>query len=107
MDSEDFVNLICHAEYILTDSFHGSVFSILHHKKFMTFNRFNAGANSRNSRIDTLCSLLGLEDRRYTEQDVHDQVIKNIDYRAVEEKLEALRKQSFDYLKKALNEKDT
>ena len=106
MDSEDFVNLIRYAEYILTDSFHGSVFSILHHKKFMTFNRFNAGANSRNSRIDTLCSLLGLEDRRYTEQDVHDQVIKNIDYRAVEEKLEALRKQSFDYLKKALNEKD-
>ena len=47
MDAADFVNLIRHAEYILTDSFHGSVFSILHHKKFMTFNRFTAGVNSR------------------------------------------------------------
>ena len=46
IDAADFVNLIRHAEYILTDSFHGSVFSILNHKKFMTFNRFNAGANS-------------------------------------------------------------
>lgn len=31
MDATDFVNLIRHAEFVLTDSFHGSVFSILNH----------------------------------------------------------------------------
>ena len=100
MDAADFVNLIRHAEYILTDPFHGSVFSILNHKKFMTFNRFNAGANSRNSRIDSLCTLLGLSERRYN-RDIMN-VEKDIDYRAVEEKLEKLRADSIKYLKTAL-----
>lgn len=102
MDAADFVNLIRHAEYILTDSFHGSVFSILNHKKFMTFNRFNAGVNSRNSRIDSLCTLLGLSERRYS-GNVMD--VKNgIDYNAVEEKLKKLRAESAKYLKDALKE---
>ena len=100
MDAADFVNLIRHAEYILTDSFHGSVFSILNHKKFMTFNRFNAGANSRNSRIDSLCTLLGLSERRY-DGDVMN-VEKDINYNAVEEKLEKLRADSIKYLETAL-----
>lgn len=100
MDAADFVNLIRHAEYILTDSFHGSVFSILNHKKFMTFNRFNAGANSRNSRIDSLCTLLGLSERRYS-GDVMN-VEKDINYNAVEEKLEKLRADSIKYLETAL-----
>lgn len=100
MDAADFVNLIRHAEYILTDSFHGSVFSILHHKKFMTFNRFTAGTNSRNSRIDSLCTLLGLSERRFN-GDVMD-VEKDVDYLAVEEKLSKLRADSIEYLEAAL-----
>lgn len=100
MDAADFVNLIRHAEYILTDSFHGSVFSILHHKKFMTFNRFTAGTNSRNSRIDSLCTLLGLSERRFN-GNVMD--IKNdVDYVGVEERLRKLRADSIKYLENAL-----
>lgn len=100
MDAADFVNLIRNAEYILTDSFHGSVFSILHHKKFLTFNRFNAGANSRNSRIDSLCALLGLTERRYTGDVMAVQ--QEIEYDAVEEKLYDLRNDSISYLEHAL-----
>lgn len=100
MDAADFVNLIRHAEYILTDSFHGSVFSILHHKKFMTFNRFAAGANSRNSRIDSLCTLLGLSERRFN-GNVMD-VEKDVDYAGVEERLSELRADSIEYLENAL-----
>lgn len=100
MDAADFVNLIRHAEYVLTDSFHGSVFSILHHKKFMTFNRFTAGANSRNSRIDSLCTLLGLSERRFN-GDVMD-VEKDVDYLVVEERLSKLRADSIEYLETAL-----
>lgn len=100
LDAEDFVNLIRHAEYILTDSFHGSVFSILYHKKFMTFNRFENGKNSRNSRIDSLCSLLGLESRRF-DGDVF-KVKNEVDYLAVDAKQQLLRKESIEYLKNAL-----
>lgn len=102
MDATDFVNLIRYAEFVLTDSFHGSVFSILNHKKFMTFNRFNTGANSRNSRIDSLCTLLGLNERRYNGNVMN--VKEDIDYNAVEEKLEKLRAESAKYLEDALKE---
>lgn len=102
MDSSDFVNLIRHADYILTDSFHGSVFSILNHKKFLTFDRFKAGTNSRNSRIDSLCTLLGLNERRYTGEVT--KVISQIDYAAVDSKLLALRTDSISFLNDAIKD---
>lgn len=39
VDPNDFVKYIKDAEYVLTDSFHCSAFSIQFHKKFMTFYR--------------------------------------------------------------------
>ncbi len=100
MDAADFVNLIRHAEFILTDSFHGSVFSILHHKRFLTFNRFHAGVNSRNSRIDSLCTLLGLSNRRYDGDVMAVQGL--IDYSRVENRVNILRNESIEYLRTAL-----
>ena len=97
---DDFVNLIRGAEYIITDSFHGSIFSILNQKKFMTMNRFAEGANSRNSRIDSLCALLGLQQRRCSGS--MDAIEEDIPYDAVAEKLTALREESLAYLKQAL-----
>ncbi len=41
MSPVDFLNLIRGAKYIVTDSFHGSVFSILNHKSFLTVNRYS------------------------------------------------------------------
>lgn len=98
---DDFVNLIRGAEYVLTDSFHGSVFSILYHKKFITLNRFAEGGQSRNSRIDSLCKLLDLESRRYN-GNVFYQITKEIDYKAVDMKREELRGESIKFLESAL-----
>lgn len=101
----DFLNLIRNADLICTDSFHGSVFSILNHKQFMTFNRFNqAEKQSRNSRIDSLFSLLGLEKRRYSNlnADLGALMEAPIDYATVDENLENLRKQTRAFLKEAL-----
>lgn len=101
---DDFVNLIRNAEYILTDSFHGSVFSIINHKKFVTFNRFDDGSsNSRNSRIDNLCELLGIKDRRYDAgADIAQTAKAPVDYESVDEKLASLRAESLLFLKNAL-----
>ena len=105
MDAADFVNLIRYAEYILTDSFHGSVFSILHRKKFMTFNRFGAGEkNSRNSRIDTLCTLLGLSNRRFAGDVMAVQ--NEIEYDLVEDRLSELRDSSTRFLANALAQQE-
>lgn len=60
---QEFVWLIKNAEYVLTDSFHATVFSILFHKKFCVFERKECEqGNNMNSRITTLLGYFGLED---------------------------------------------
>lgn len=98
--SDDFVNLIRGAEYVLTDSFHGSVFSILNEKLFCTFNRFSDGLGSRNSRIDSLCKQLNLEERRYN-GDI-SKIQEKIDYSTVNRLKEERRNESLQYLTTAL-----
>ena len=62
-----FLNLLRGAEYVCTDSFHGTCFSIINEKRFMIFNRYaNTSATSKNSRIDSLCQNLGVSDRRFS-----------------------------------------
>lgn len=101
VDAADFVNLIRHAEYVLTDSFHGTVFSILNHKQFITFNRFGNEAGSRNSRIDSLCELLSLQNRRFS-GNIYEQLEETIDYSNTDKLLANIRNSSYMYLKEAL-----
>ena len=100
----DFVNIIRNAKYVLTDSFHGTVFSILYHKQFIIFNRFNSStSNSRNSRIDSLCDTLGLQDRRYSNKyKINELASRHTDYSLVDDKLQKIRKMSIDFLQESL-----
>ena len=66
----DFVNLVKNAEYVCTDSFHGTVFSIIYSRTFFTFKRFTKKASlSTNTRITSLLSRLGLTDRLVVDMD--------------------------------------
>lgn len=105
VDPAGFVNLIRNAEYVLTDSFHGSVFSILNHKKFVTYYRFAEGnKQSRNSRIDNLLGHLNLRSRLVTESGQTENVLNTeIDYRAVDTRLAEWRKGSWAFLERALS----
>lgn len=97
IDPNDFINYIKYAEYICTDSFHCSIFSILFHKKFMTFYRFNnKSKSSRNSRIDSLFKLLNLPNRLY--QGNIDAIFQPINYEYVDEQLTILRAESTNFL---------
>lgn len=101
VDGTDFVNLIRNARYVLTDSFHGTVFSIIYHKQFITLDRFSSSSsNSRNSRIDSLCTSLGLEQRRYAGNIM--KIDEPIPFELVDQKLEQLRETSICYLREAL-----
>ena len=99
---EEFLNLIRNAKYICTDSFHGTAFSIINEKNFTVFNRFDDNEKvSRNSRIDTICDIFGLKNRRYN-GNITDSFDTSIDYSKVEKKLEALRNEAWNYLNEAL-----
>lgn len=104
-DCLDFVKLLANAEYVVTDSFHCSVFSIIFHKKFLTFYRLNpSDKKSSHSRIDSLLGLMGLQDRavKDTTTDLKPALTKDADWTVVDKNLDALRQESMEFLTKAL-----
>lgn len=81
------------AEFVVTDSFHACVFSILFNKPFLVYGNASRGM----SRFISLLNMFGLEDRLVlTVEDTCN--LKDIEYKKVDDKLESLRKQSKDYL---------
>ncbi len=101
---EEFLFLIHHAEFVLTDSFHACVFSIIYDKTFVIFNREYNGLNM-NSRIDTLLSKLRIIDRKYNETNFTDGNLKH-DYSKAYKILEIERKKSKEFLEKSFNIND-
>lgn len=108
VDPADFLNLIRHAEYICTDSFHGSVFSMLYKKTFFAFRRYARETQySTNGRMDTLFHLAGVENRILDgTEDVQKCLDMKIDYDVVLEKVGKIRAESYQYLVRALEDQE-
>ena len=106
IDPADFLNLIRNAEYVCTDSFHCSVFSILYKRSFFTFRRYaRKTKQSTNSRLDTLFRMVGISGRMMTgNENIEDCISIKTDFEAVHRKLEDVRDKSYGYLKAALND---
>ncbi len=85
------------AEFVITDSFHGTVFSIINKKPFITLVNVKRGA----SRFESILSKLGLEERMVYDLHSFDKSVikKQIDYEAVHQKLNALKEESLNFLK--------
>lgn len=99
----EFVDLIRNAAYVCTDSFHCSVFSILYHKRFIVFNRYaEANKASKNTRIESLCQNLGLEERRFV-GDIYAEIIRPVDAALVDDCIRQLREQTRMYLESAFD----
>ncbi len=103
VDPVRFMNIIRNASCVLTDSFHGTAFSIILEKKFVVFNRYSdSSSNSKNSRIDSVCQLLNLSDRRFTNTDsICEMMEKEIDYNEVTKSVDIYRQNTKAYLKNA------
>ena len=88
------------AEFIITDSFHGMVFSIINQKPFFVIVNNNRGA----SRFESLLSQLEIEKRLiYNIKDFNFENLKNpIDYESVFNKLNNLKNDSIAFLKQNL-----
>lgn len=98
----EWVGLLERSECVVTPSFHGVVFSILFRRPFLAL-PLPGSKGKGNDRIETLLSALGLEERIFDpSQEVARQMDAPIDWAAVGERLDALRKSSKDYLARAL-----
>lgn len=67
---EEWIWLIDHAKYIITDSFHGLVFSIMFNKKFLSIRRVNS--EDINIRITDFLKYIGAEDKIENIDDITD-----------------------------------
>lgn len=101
----EFLNLIRNAEYVCTDSFHGTVFSLINNVKFFVFRRYNRKSKvSTNSRLDSLLGTVNLKERLLEgDEDIDKAIEMNIDFSDVNKKLEEFRNDSKEFLEKALN----
>lgn len=101
----EWINLIRNAEYVCTDSFHGTVFSLINNTKFFTFERYS-NKNSKvstNSRIYSLLGIVGLKERIMNGTENIDDVLNyKIDFEKVNNKLAEFRQESKEFLKNAL-----
>ena len=96
------IGLIDNARLVVTTSFHGVVFCILHHTPFVYFPL--KGQYSRgNNRVVDLCDMLGLSERIWNEMCSFDSLSSQmIDWDSVDAQLKAKRLESIDYLECSL-----
>lgn len=94
---------LAYADFVVTDSFHGMIFSIIFEKNFIVIANKNRGLD----RFTSLLNLLGLKNRLVFDlEDIKNKELLNINYNAINETLDKNRKISFDFLtKKLINDK--
>ena len=89
------------ADFVITDSYHGTIFAIIFRKPFLSIINHSRGAE----RFTSLLSKIGL-DHRLLSDDCTGQLVEliaqPIDYDAVHEKLSSQRDMSVAFLKQAL-----
>ena len=96
----EFVNMIRQAEYVVTNSFHATVFSIIYNKKFFTIPHSKAS-----SRMTDLLKKLNIEDRIFYNLDEFKKIdyeTLEIDYENVVKIINNQRINSIEFLKKSL-----
>mgnify|MGYP002624186028 CR=1 FL=1 len=101
---DEFLWAIEHAKLLYTDSFHGTVFSILFRTPFVVCNRIGSAVEEKmGSRIDTLLGFFGLEARRGTKNNGYaiDNPLAAPDWSQVDDVLARERKRSDEYLRQA------
>ena len=94
----DFLSLFRHASFVVTNSFHGTAFSLIYQKEFYVIK-----SKARNSRIVDLCGIAGLQDRVLeNNQNIADLGDTSVSYAQVQENLMPLMEASRQYLQTAL-----
>ena len=93
---EEFLSLVKHSEYVVTNSFHSIIFATQFCRPFVAFSR-----DYGDSKIEELLSLFGLSDRLLVNGD--EELTDTIDFDAVHERLVSFRVDSFNFLKKELD----
>lgn len=105
----EWINLIRNAEYVCTDSFHGTVFSLIYNKIFFNFRRYNSKEKtSTNSRLDSLLKIVEVSNERILTglEDIDKVLEYKIDFDRVNNNLNKYRNDSKKWLLNSIIWKD-
>lgn len=86
--------MFSNASLVVTDSFHGTVFSILFDKEFYSL----ANPGRGNARMKGVLAMLGLESRLLCDKEPNEADSKAIDWTTTHERLNSERKESLEFL---------
>ena len=99
----EFLSWIYGAEYVITDSFHGTVFSLIFQKNFSVIERFDSASQiNQNSRIYSILGMLNLEERLIPYNGSY-RPLGIIDYSKVETTINKYRTYSQNFLLSSLS----
>lgn len=96
---QEWIGLISKASLFLTDSFHGTSFSIILERNFYTF---TSTKGKTNTRIENILSLAGLVDRMIDEGSNSRVNLSEINYETIRSKYDAVLEHSKQYLTETL-----
>ena len=96
----DFLNLIKNAKCVITDSFHGTAFSINFHIPFYVFARAYGSASSQNSRLISILKMMNMM-HRFEAKSVFSE-LNNLDFEYSEKQLNAERIKAKEYIRSSL-----
>lgn len=99
---EEFLKLIYNAYMVITDSFHGTIFSINFNIPFITFKRFKDNKLSQNSRIYNILKKVNLENRIYDNNIKYFLENPSIDFSHSNQVITIERNKSIDFLQKSI-----
>ena len=97
----EFLDLVYNASFVCTDSFHGTLFSLIFEKQFVNLERYSDTENSQNQRFYSIYRRFCLPNRLIGETDPVNELTE-IRYDKVREKIDEFREASRDFLLKTL-----
>ena len=92
---EEFLSLVKHASFVITNSYHGMIFSVQHRRPFYLFSREQC-----DNKIEELLSLMGLSNRLLVTGEEAN--FAAIDYEAVHAAIRRARKSSLAFLQSSI-----
>lgn len=91
---EEFLSLVKHSDFVVTNSFHGLIFAVQYRRPMVTFSRSQAV-----NKISELVDLFGMKESLFI---TGEEQYSEIDYDKVHQKIAVARQSSIDFLKMEL-----
>lgn len=101
----EYLRLFRDAGFVVTDTFHGLMFSLIFNKQFVVLNRTDSSNWAKYSdRMTSTLKMFGLSDRYIFADRMNANDLAKIDYDIVNQKINLKRKESRDYLNEIIGD---